>query len=49
MNSQEYLKQIKRYFAHLVVDIKCNNACDHFDINKVAENFFIPILSSVYD
>lgn len=49
MNSQEYLNQIKRYFAHLVVEIKCNNACDHFDINKVAENFFIPILSIVYD
>ncbi|WP_145972454.1 SMEK domain-containing protein [Mesorhizobium sp. M5C.F.Ca.ET.164.01.1.1] len=49
MNSQEYINQIKRYFAHLIVEIKCNNACDHFDINKVAENFFIPILSIVYD
>ncbi|MGV1951075.1 SMEK domain-containing protein [Agrobacterium vitis] len=49
MNSQEYLDQIKRYFTHLVVDIKCNNACDHFDINKIAENFFIPILSIIFD
>ncbi|KQU74714.1 hypothetical protein ASC75_20290 [Aminobacter sp. DSM 101952] len=49
MNSQEYLNQIKSYFAHLIVEIKCNNACDHFDINKIAENFFIPILSIVYD
>ena len=49
MNSQEYLEQIKRYFTHLVVDIKCNNACNHFDINKIAENFFIPILSIIFD
>jgi regulator of RNase E activity RraB len=49
MNSQQYLDKIKRYFAHLIVDIKCNNACDHFDINKIAENFFIPILSIIYD
>ncbi|WP_412064683.1 SMEK domain-containing protein [Rhizobium sp. SYY.PMSO] len=49
MNSQQYLDKIKRYLAHLIVDIKCNNACDHFDINKIAENFFIPILSIIYD
>ncbi|NLR96065.1 SMEK domain-containing protein [Rhizobium sp. P38BS-XIX] len=49
MNTQEYLNQIKRYFTHLVVDIKCNNASDHFDINKIAENFFIPILSIIFD
>lgn len=49
MNSQKYLDQIKRYFTHLVVDIKCNNACDHFDINKIAENFFIPMLSIIFD
>lgn len=49
MNSLEYLAEIKRYFMQLIVEIKCNNACDHFDINKVAENFFMPILSIIFD
>ena len=48
MNSKEYLEEIKGYFVKVVSEVKVNTACDHYDINKVAENFYLPILKHVY-
>ena len=48
MNSKEYIEEIKNFFARLVTEVKINNACGHYDINLVTENFYIPILKYIY-
>ncbi len=48
MNSKDYIEQIKKFFVMLVVEVKINNAFGHYDINSVAENFYIPILKYIY-
>ncbi len=48
MNSKEYIEEIKNFFVRLVTEVKINNAFGHYDINSVAENFYIPILKHIY-
>ena len=49
MNSKIYLEEIKNYFLRVLTDVKINTACGHYDINGVAENFYLPILSIVFN
>lgn len=49
MNSKVYLEEIKGYFLRVMTDVKINTACGHYDINGVAENFYLPILSIVFN
>ena len=48
MNRQEHLQKATSYLGRLAHEIKAANASGIFDINKVAEDFFIPILSTIY-
>ena len=48
MNSKEYIEIIKKFFVMLVTEVKINTACGHYDINSIAENFYIPILKHIY-
>jgi len=48
MNRKDYLESIKKCFVRLVTEIKVNNSLGHFDINSIAENVYIPILSYVF-
>lgn len=49
MKRKIYIENINRYFAYLVTQIQCNTACGLFDINAIAEDFYIPILKYLYD
>ncbi len=49
MNRKEYLEKINKYFTYLVVEINCNTSSGLFDINSVAEDFYIPILKFLYE
>ena len=48
MNRKKILEEIKGYFVNLVTEIRTNTALDHYDINRMAEDFFVPILGKVY-
>ena len=48
MNRQEYIQKSGTYLGRLVHEIKTQNAIGLFDINTVAEDFFVPILSVLY-
>jgi len=47
MNTQLYLYEIKKYLATFLVQVKLENQSGHFDINKYAEGFLVPILNIV--
>ena len=49
MNRDNYLHDCANYLARLSHEIKALNAIGRFDINSVAEYFFIPILRQLYD
>jgi hypothetical protein len=49
MNKQEYIAGCVKYFGRLVHEIKASNAVGHFDINSVAEDLFVPIISILYN
>lgn len=48
MNRKENLDGCAKYMSRLAYDVRTLNAIGHFDINKVSEDFFIPILKKVY-
>lgn len=47
MNTQLYLYEITRYLTTFLVQVKLENQSGHFDINKYAEGFLVPILNIV--
>ena len=49
MNRLESLQRVQSLLARLVAEVKVANAGGHFDINRVAEDFFIPILAALFD
>ena len=49
MNRLEHLQKIERYFAYLIAQVKVSNSFGHYDINSVAEDFYIPILEYLYE
>lgn len=48
MNREDYLAKAARLFGRLVHEVKVKNAAGLFDINTVAEDFYIPILSKIF-
>ncbi|HBG34883.1 MAG TPA: hypothetical protein DDX01_05985 [Holosporales bacterium] len=49
MKRKEYLEEIKNYFVRLVTEVRINTACGHYDINKIVEDFYLPILGLIYN
>lgn len=49
MNRDELIQKSIRYLGRLVCEVKAANACGLFDINTVAEDFFVPLLSILYN
>jgi len=49
MNKLEYIQKSNAYLGRLVHEIKAATASGHFDINTVAEDFFVPILAELYN
>ena len=47
MNRQDYIQKCSNYLGRLAYEIKASNASGLFDINTIAEDFFIPILSII--
>lgn len=49
MNREDNLAKSTSLLARLSYEIKVKNAAGLFDINRISEDFFIPILSILYD
>ncbi|OUS06970.1 hypothetical protein A9Q96_08360 [Rhodobacterales bacterium 52_120_T64] len=49
MNKLEYIQKSNAYLGRLVHEIKAATASGYFDINTVAEDFFVPILAELYN
>jgi cell fate (sporulation/competence/biofilm development) regulator YmcA (YheA/YmcA/DUF963 family) len=49
MNRDEYLNSCAKYLGRLAYEIRAQNAVGRFDINSVAEDFFVPILKVLFD
>ncbi len=49
MQRQDYITKIGQLLSRLVYEVKVANAIGLFDINKVAEDFYAPILSTLFD
>ena len=49
MNRQELLRKCNELLARFASEVKIANAMGLFDINKIAEDFLIPILSITFD
>lgn len=49
MNREDNLAKSTSLLARLAHEIKVKNAAGLFDINRIAEDFFVPILSILYD
>lgn len=49
MNRQDYIYHITKYFAYLLCEINTQNSFGLFDINSIAEDFYLPILKIVFD
>lgn len=49
MNREDNLAKSTSLLARLSHEIKVKNAAGLFDINRIAEDFFVPILSILYD
>lgn len=48
MNRLEYLQKIEKWFSFLILHICSSNARGSFDINGVAEDFYVPILKKLF-
>lgn len=49
MKRLEYLQNAQALLARLVSEVNVANSGGHFDINKVAEDFYVPILSALFE
>jgi hypothetical protein len=49
MQRQDYITKIGQLLSRLVHEVKVANAIGLFDINKVTEDFYVPILSVLFD
>ncbi len=49
MNALDLDNRIVRMMTHLVTEVKAFSAMDRTDINRVAQNVLVPLLSEVYD
>lgn len=49
MNREDNLTKSTSLLARLSHEIKVKNAAGLFDINRIAEDFFVPVLSIMYD
>lgn len=49
MVRQDLIQKCNSYLGRLVYEVKSANAGGAFDINKYSEDFFVPILSILYD
>ncbi|WP_180799851.1 SMEK domain-containing protein, partial [Vibrio parahaemolyticus] len=49
MNQQELLTRINALLGRFAYEVRVSNATGLFDINILAEDFLVPILSVVFD
>jgi radical SAM protein with 4Fe4S-binding SPASM domain len=49
MNREDNLAKSTSLLARLAHEIKVKNAARLFDINRIAEDFYVPVLSVLYD
>jgi len=49
LNKETYLKNTAELLGRLVQETKMKNAVGLFDINRISEDFYIPILSILFD
>lgn len=49
MNKETYIKKAAELLGRLVHETKMKNAVGLFDINRISEDFYIPILSILFE
>ena len=49
MNRQETLASTTRYFSRLITEVEAHTEIGFYDINRLLEDIFKPILNILYD